>query len=155
MNSTSSLEAVTGRAERRAAERVLERDRGRVFYSTRPPTDRMLYLCGPMSAYPKLNAPAFAEAAGKLRAAGFYVVSPAEPPLLQQPQTDWNAAVRRSLGAMLECDAVATVTPSGIRQSRGAMLELHLASNLEMPVLYWHAWILAADAWTPPTEETA
>lgn len=147
--------AQLGLAERRAIERVLERDRSRVFYGTVRPTERMLYLCGPMTGYLDLNRGAFAEAAGALRDAGYTVLSPAEPPYLQQPQTDWSRAVRRSLGALLECDAVATVTPSGLRQSRGAMLELHVASNLEMPVLYWQAWIRAAETWTPPEEHTA
>jgi hypothetical protein len=151
LTSTSSLQTVaTAASERRAIERVLERDRSRVFNGRVKPTERMLYLCGPMSAYPQLNRPAFELAADQLRTAGYTVLSPAEPPYLQVPQTDWNQAVRRSLGALLECDAVATVTPSGLRQSKGAMLELHVASQLEMPVLYWQAWVRAAEVWAPP-----
>lgn len=141
--------------ERRAAERVFERDRARVFGGKTPPTDRMLYLCGPMTGYPDLNVPTFRHAAEVLRRAGYTVLSPAEPPYLQTPQVDWHRAVRRSLGALLECDAVATVTPSGLRQSKGAMLEVHIATKLEMPVLYWQAWIHAADAWTPTEEQPA
>jgi hypothetical protein len=155
LSSAASLESVARAAsERRAIERVLERDRSRVFNGRTSPTDRMLYLCGPMSAYPDLNVPAFQRAARLLRQYGYSVLSPAEPPYLQVPQTDWNRAVRRSLGALLECDAVATVTPSGLRESKGAMLELHVASQLEMPVLYWQAWVRAAEVWVLPEEST-
>jgi len=134
--------------ERRAAERVMERDRARVFGGSRGPNAWQIYLCGPMSGYPGLNFAEFHQAAASLRGRGYRVISPAEPPIAQQPQCDWYSAVRGAIGGLLTCNAVATVTPSGIRQSRGATLELQIASALEMPVLYWHAWILAADART-------
>lgn len=153
-SSISLADVPTAGAERRAVERILERGRARVFNGSVPPTERMLYLCGPMTGYPELNLPTFRHAASILREAGYTVLSPAEPPYLQMPQIDWNRAVRRSLGALLECDAVATVTPSGLSQSRGAMLEIHIATQLEMPVLYWQAWIHAADSWTPTEERT-
>lgn len=143
------------RAEQRQTQRVLERNRARVFQGENPPTERLLYLCGPMTGYPQYNRPAFEEAAAELRGCGYTVTSPAEPPIAQFPQTDWNTAIRGAVVGLLGCAGVATVTPGGIRQSRGASLEVHVAHELEMPVLYWQAWIRAADAWTEPQERTA
>lgn len=119
-----------------------------MFFGPTDPTQRQIYVCGPMTGYPELNKPAFHLAASHLRAAGYTVISPAEPPILQEPQTDWDQAIRGAIGGLLTCQGVAVVTPSGIRQSRGAVRELRIARDLEMPVLYWQAWIQAADAWT-------
>lgn len=143
------------RADQRATQRVSEVGRQRVFFGSEPPTTRRIYVCGPMSGYPDLNHPAFHLAASRLRAQGYVVVSPAEHPIAQNPQTDWHEAVRGAIRGLLGCHGVATVTPSGLRRSKGAQLELRIAHDLEIPVLYWQAWIQAADAWTDPRSATA
>lgn len=95
-----------------------------------------VYLSGPMTGLPFFNFPAFRSAAAALRADGYTVVSPAEMdegdavPTGARPWADY---LRRDLIAMLGCKSVAVL--DGWRQSKGATLEVGVATALGMPVM--------------------
>lgn len=98
-----------------------------------------LYLAGPMSGHPLYNYPAFEAAARALREAGHAVISPHELELAQGfkpadsfPDSAYAAAMRRSIAALLEADAV--VMLPGWESSRGACLEHAIATALGIPI---------------------
>ncbi|SIS84094.1 DUF4406 domain-containing protein [Alicyclobacillus vulcanalis] len=90
---------------------------------------KRVYLSGPMTGLPQGNRPAFLEAARALRAHGIQVLNPAE---FGSADDDWYAAMRRDLRMLMDADAV--VTLPGWERSRGARLEVYVASQLNMPV---------------------
>lgn len=94
-----------------------------------------VYLCGPMSKMPDLNAPAFREAARSLRANGHEVVSPieldeAEGTLVEVPvgSPEWQRFLKRDITAMLTCEAICPL--DNWERSRGASLEMGVAEQL-------------------------
>lgn len=97
-----------------------------------------IYISGPMSGYPDFNFPAFEQAANRLRAIGFDVVSPHEFGEGGEGM-EWADYLRKDLIAMLtNCTAVATLP--GWMQSRGAKLEVHVAQALGMRVSSVEWW---------------
>ncbi|MBX5436759.1 MAG: DUF4406 domain-containing protein [Alicyclobacillaceae bacterium] len=82
-----------------------------------------------MTGLPGYNREAFREAAERLRAQGYTVASPAELP--GDDGDPWEAWMRRALGLLLTCDAVAFLP--GWVASRGARLEHQVAVALGMP----------------------
>jgi len=89
-----------------------------------------LYLSGPMTGIPDHNFPAFHAAAAELRAAGYEVVNPAE--LGEHADWAWADYLKRDLRVLLDCDGIAML--AGWRDSRGALLEHHVAQQLGMVV---------------------
>jgi len=88
------------------------------------------YIAGPMTGYPELNYPKFAEVAVRLRAMGFEVVSPAE----LNPLTETYAnAMKKDIVALVDCDHIYLL--DGWEKSKGATLEHHIASVLGIPVI--------------------
>lgn len=99
-----------------------------------------IYIAGPMSGYEDHNFPAFNEAARQLSDAGYSVLNPAEETGVR-PGWTWAQYLKHDLPLMLKCEGVATL--DGWEGSRGALLEVHVASQLEMPVrsvAEWIAW---------------
>ncbi|GMA57230.1 uncharacterized protein DUF4406 [Alicyclobacillus sacchari] len=90
---------------------------------------KRVYLSGPMTGLPDLNRPAFFEAATKLRKYGHEVMNPAE---LCGVDEAWTSAMRKDIRLLMDADCV--VTLPGWEHSRGARLEVYVASQLEMPV---------------------
>ncbi|MCL6548895.1 MAG: DUF4406 domain-containing protein [Alicyclobacillus sp.] len=88
-----------------------------------------LYLSGPMTGLPGFNRAAFHEAAATLRAQGYTVANPAA--LHGDDGDPWEVWMRRALGLLLACDAVAFLP--GWLASRGARLEHTVAEALGMP----------------------
>lgn len=88
-----------------------------------------LYLSGPMTGLPGYNRRAFHEAAAALRAQGYVVASPAELP--GDDSDPWEVWMRRALGLLVACDAVAFLPRW--EASRGARLEHTVAEALGMP----------------------
>lgn len=91
-----------------------------------------LYLAGPMSGLPELNFPAFHAATARLRKAGHDVVNPAE--INADPAAGWNACMRQDIAQLVTCEAIAVLP--GWERSRGARLEMHIAAELGMTVLF-------------------
>lgn len=87
-----------------------------------------VYVAGPMTGYPELNYPAFAEASARLRALGFEVVSPAE---LNPIETPYLAAMKNDIRALVDCDHILML--DGWEKSKGATLENHIAQVLDIP----------------------
>lgn len=91
-----------------------------------------IYISGPMTGLPDLNFPAFHEAANQLRAAGYTVTNPAELDAQDAGKTlTWEQYMRRDIAALMQCDGIATL--AGWSNSRGATLEVHIATRLGMP----------------------
>lgn len=105
-----------------------------------------VYLLGPMSGYPEFNAPAFREAADRLRAVGWDVISPVELDEAEgfdhadeSPENVDEAAylefLRRDLQRVLEDpDVQGGVALPGWEKSRGAALEVHVLRSLGRPI---------------------
>lgn len=85
------------------------------------------YVAGPMTGYPELNYPKFAEVSARLRAMGFDVVSPAE---LNPITTPYREAMIKDILALVQCDHI--VMLDGWEKSKGASLEHHIATVLDI-----------------------
>lgn len=94
----------------------------------------VLYLSGPMSGMPDLNFPAFHAAAADLRARGFTVINPAELDAADAAPMEWEQYLRRDIRHLMDADRIAML--AGWERSRGAKLELHIATALRMPVMF-------------------
>lgn len=96
-----------------------------------------LYICGPMTGLPEFNFPAFNVAALRLNHAGYETTNPADNGAAE-PGLTWGDYMRRDIPQMLACDGIALL-PSW-ENSRGALLETHIAAALDMdaqPVEVW------------------
>jgi len=99
-----------------------------------------IYISGPMSGMPDLNVPAFNEAAKALRAAGYTVTNPAELDAQDAGKVmTWEQYMRRDIAALMQCDGIATLP--GWTNSRGATLEVDIATRLSMPNWPVHTWL--------------
>lgn len=96
-----------------------------------PRTAPWVYLSGPMTGYYLLNFPAFNTAAKLLREHGYTVLNPAD--YGADPAHTWADYLRRDLYDVLAADTVA-VLPDW-QASRGAVLEVHVAQQLGVPVV--------------------
>lgn len=95
-----------------------------------------LYLSGPMTGVPEFNIPEFARVAALLRAEGHDVSNPGELGIFVG--WEWVDYLRLDLRLLLDCEAVATLP--GWEKSRGASLEVHVATSLGMRALPWQYW---------------
>lgn len=93
-----------------------------------------LYISGPMTGIPEWNYPAFNNAEKRLIATGYEVVNPASLP----KQESWEAYLRQDLMQMLDCDGLALLP--GSLGSKGAKLEIHVASSLGMEIKAMAQW---------------
>ena len=90
-----------------------------------------IYVAGGMTGYPDLNFPAFNEAAARLRGQGFEVVNTAE--INPDHSMPWAQCMRRDIAELVKCDAIYLLP--GWEQSKGATLEHHIATRLELVVM--------------------
>lgn len=89
-----------------------------------------LYLSGPMTGLPDYNFPAFEQARDRIRTMGHEVICPAEAG--QVEGWEWSDYMKRDILMLLDVDSV--VVLPGWEDSRGARLEVHLASALGMTI---------------------
>jgi hypothetical protein len=90
-----------------------------------------VYLSGPMTGYPDFNYAAFAHAGGLLLDAGYTVLDPARHGFVDG--WTWADYMRAALRDIAEAEGVVVIT--GWQCSRGAVLEVHIAQQLGLPVL--------------------
>lgn len=101
---------------------------------------KTLYLAGPMSNLPDFNYPAFHDAAAQLRVIGYDVENPVEN---KPPEQTWLAYMRMSLVQISKADGIATLPGWG--ESKGATIEVQLATDLGLEVKRVKDWIFDAD----------
>lgn len=89
----------------------------------------IVYVSGPMTGLPEHNLPAFAAAADRLADAGFEPRNPGYRGVIEG--YTWQDYLRDALRLLLDCDAVALLP--GWETSRGALLEVRVATDLGMP----------------------
>jgi hypothetical protein len=95
----------------------------------------IVYLSGPMTGIEEFNFPAFHSAATDLRAKGFEVISPAE---IEHPIQTWEACMRNDIRELMRADKVAVLP--GWEKSKGAKIEVQLASALGMDIIDAYTW---------------
>lgn len=91
---------------------------------------KKIYIAGPMSGMKDFNYPAFNAEAKALREAGHHVENPAENP--DPPCKSWQAYMRMAIAQLITCDTIRMLP--GSENSKGAVLELHIAMSLGMKV---------------------
>lgn len=106
-----------------------------------------LYLCGPVTGLPDFNRPAFSQAAQALRESGYDVFNPVENG--KPTDAPWSEHMRADIKGLMDCRAMAVLP--GTAHSKGASLEIHIATELNMPIASVNAWLLMKEE----TEATA
>ena len=96
-----------------------------------------LYVAGPMTGLPEYNYPAFHQAAERLDNHGYGVLNPARRGV--QPDWQWSDYLRHALRDVTRADGIALL--GGWWRSRGARLEVHVATALDMPCEPLEWWL--------------
>lgn len=97
-----------------------------------------IYVAGPMTGLPEFNRPTFFNAETMLHRHGFEVVNPAR----REPVDGklWEDYMRDGLTDLLTCTGVALL--HGWRGSKGARLEVRVATALHIPARMLDQWIV-------------
>lgn len=100
--------------------------------------NNIIYISGPMTNLPNFNHEAFNKKAKELRALGYKVFNPAEH---DGGSTDKAREfyLREDITQLLKCSSV--ILLPGWRNSKGALLEVAIAKELQMPI-YNEDWSL-------------
>ncbi len=94
-------------------------------------TKLRIYTSGPMTGIKDKNFPSFMKASLALRRKGYFVINPAELDI-GEPEVTWEKCLQRDIRELMKCNAIATLP--GWQQSRGAKLEVYIATVLGWPV---------------------
>ena len=101
-----------------------------------------LYVAGPMTGLPEFNYPAFRTAGALLREVGHEPLNPIDAedhnPTPGTPQA-WDWYMRHALRMVVAAEGLALL--EGWHRSRGARLEVHVATSLEMPCEPLEFWL--------------
>jgi len=96
---------------------------------------KQIYLCGPVSGRKWQDAANhFAAVEKKLRAATADLVFTSNPMRFCPRDFEWHKAMRICIGELVRCGGIALL--QGWQKSKGAALELRLAQELRIPVVY-------------------
>jgi hypothetical protein len=90
-----------------------------------------VYLSGPMTGLPDDNFPAFHAMTERLRKGFCQVFNPAES-FAGKHGLPRKVYMRHDIGALLDCRSI--VLLPGWHRSRGVMMELHVAYDLDYPI---------------------
>ena len=96
-----------------------------------------IYISGPISGKPDYNRPAFDEAKRQLADAGYDPVSPLD---CSDPEWSWEECMKADIRTLLECEGVAYL--QGWTYSRGSVIEIMLAMDLEIPIKTCSEWLV-------------
>ena len=113
-----------------------------------------LYIAGPMDGYPEHNFPAFAEAAAKLRAVGYEVVSPHEQKWNEDLTHPREWYLRQDFPLICTVDGIALL--DGWEHSIGSNRERTVGEFLAIPSARVSWWLglrdgtFAVSALPPP-----
>lgn len=91
---------------------------------------KKVYISGPITGKRNLNRAAFESAAGTVSKLG---LEPLNPHDLCEPEWDWSKCMRADIAGLCECDAILML--KGWRHSKGARLEMYIASELGLRVI--------------------
>ena len=91
---------------------------------------KKVYISGPITGKRNLNRAAFESAAGTVSGLG---LAPINPHDLCEPEWDWSKCMRADIAGLCECDAILML--KGWRHSKGARLEMYIASELGLRVI--------------------
>lgn len=97
-----------------------------------------VYIAGPMTGLPDFNYPAFFAAARDLTERGHEPINPARAEGRKGCKS-WQDYMRAALRDLADADGVAMLP--GWHDSRGAVIEFHLAHDLGLVVRRWDEWI--------------
>ncbi|MDR2186373.1 MAG: DUF4406 domain-containing protein [Treponema sp.] len=103
---------------------------------------KQIYLCGPVTGDPGYREH-FSRVEESIAARANRSLLIVNPALLPLENTRWETCMRYCLKAMLDCGGIALLR--GWQHSRGARMELTLAGQLKIPVVYLE----------PPVDESA
>lgn len=92
---------------------------------------KRVYISGAMTGIADFNHPAFFAAEMELRARGYYPVNPARNGI--KPNWQWCDYMRKDIAALMTCDYIYLL--DGWENSRGASLEVFIATQLNIPIL--------------------
>lgn len=84
-----------------------------------------------MTGLPDYNFPEFNRVAALLRQSEYFVFNPAEHGC--DPEYSWADYMRMNIADLVKADLVATLP--NWKNSKGARLEVHIAKELDMPVV--------------------
>lgn len=93
-----------------------------------------VYLSGPMTGLPDYNRAAFNLREEAFKAKGYCVLNPARISEKAGPEHAYEWFLKRALQLMLQADAVYVF--GDVTHSRGVDVELRLARELKMPVVF-------------------
>ncbi|SDX10708.1 DUF4406 domain-containing protein [Flavobacterium degerlachei] len=92
-----------------------------------------IYIAGKVTGLPPEEVAAkFATTCARVAMEGLEPISPIE--VVNNPEAEWNSAMKQCLNALMKCDAVLAMPC--YEQSRGAKVELWLSFNLSIPVFF-------------------
>lgn len=100
--------------------------------SLAPDRSGRIYIAGPMTDLPDFNFPAFNDMAAILRGLGYHVENPAEHGVVEG--AEWADYLRYDIARLATCEAL--VLLPGWRNSRGALLEVHIAKALGIQIMF-------------------
>ena len=94
-----------------------------------------LYVSGPITGHPNKNQEAFEEAAVVLKQLGHKPVTPFDLDVVYpRDSDDWVANMKRDVEFLPKADGVVVI--DGWQGSKGAKIEIMIASALNIPVFY-------------------
>lgn len=91
-----------------------------------------IYISGPMTGLPDLNRDAFYDAYIMLTELGHEPVNPHYVNAHLGDNEAWETYMRNDIKALMDCDAIYML--KNFTQSKGAMVEYRLASDLKMRI---------------------
>lgn len=108
------------------------------FYIPALQNRKRVYISGPMTGLPELNAPAFNQAAAKLRRLDYAVCSPTETSGFLGEHLAHHEYLRFDFERVLEADFL--VVLPGWEKSKGARAEILMALRMGVKCWDWHTW---------------